>query len=235
MFRLKRKGKGGGDIGEGEGQEMETRRLKLRKHSGENGAYASDSDVDTERDAQRHQSRANPPLGAGVLSSLLALYDRPERSGLSTPSSDYASDADPFEEAAMNADKNAAAEKRHHRRRIRRLLDPSSRDRDPQAKIKPEVNIQSSGAEAEGEASQNGSGSQPSSGLSSTPLRSSRGLDQLTDAFGAAGVRRPAQARNAGGVFGTLIASTGNLSGAAAPGPSRIAPNPTKHGYHLAR
>ncbi|KAJ4472899.1 Hsp90 protein-domain-containing protein [Lentinula edodes] len=37
--------------------------------------------------------------------------------------------------------------------------------------------------------------------------------------------QRPPQARNAGGVFGSLIASTGNITGAAAPAPSTLAPN----------
>ncbi|KAJ8078940.1 pheromone-regulated protein prm10 [Marasmius tenuissimus] len=47
--------------------------------------------------------------------------------------------------------------------------------------------------------------------------------------------QRPAQARNAGGVIGPLIASTANISGAAAPANSRIAPNPKRPGYHLSR
>ncbi|KAG7092611.1 hypothetical protein E1B28_008954 [Marasmius oreades] len=46
---------------------------------------------------------------------------------------------------------------------------------------------------------------------------------------------RPAQARNAAGVIGPLIASTANLSGAAAPVNSRIVPNVKRPGYHLSR
>lgn len=37
------------------------------------------------------------------------------------------------------------------------------------------------------------------------------------------------------GVFGALVASTNNLSGAAAPGPSTIAPSFKRPGYHLSR
>lgn len=37
------------------------------------------------------------------------------------------------------------------------------------------------------------------------------------------------------GVFGALVASTGNLSGAAAPTPSTIAPSLKRPGYHLSR
>ncbi|KAJ6455277.1 hypothetical protein C8R47DRAFT_1228304 [Mycena vitilis] len=43
------------------------------------------------------------------------------------------------------------------------------------------------------------------------------------------------RARNGGGVVGALIASTGNIAGAAAPGPSTLAPNIKRPGYHLSR
>lgn len=41
--------------------------------------------------------------------------------------------------------------------------------------------------------------------------------------------------RNGGGVLGALIASTGNISGAAAPASSTLAPNMKRPGYHLSR
>ncbi|KAJ7629176.1 DUF1212-domain-containing protein [Mycena polygramma] len=41
--------------------------------------------------------------------------------------------------------------------------------------------------------------------------------------------------RNGGGVVGALIASTGNIAGAAAPVPSQLAPNIKRPGYHLSR
>jgi len=44
---------------------------------------------------------------------------------------------------------------------------------------------------------------------------------------------RPVQARNAGGVFGALIASTGNVSGVAAPQSSTLQPSVKRPGYHL--
>jgi hypothetical protein len=46
---------------------------------------------------------------------------------------------------------------------------------------------------------------------------------------------RPAAARNSGGVFGGLIASTGNIAGAATPAASTIAPTVERPGYHLSR
>ncbi|KIK67157.1 hypothetical protein GYMLUDRAFT_37206 [Collybiopsis luxurians FD-317 M1] len=49
------------------------------------------------------------------------------------------------------------------------------------------------------------------------------------------GTHRPPQSRNAGGVFGSLIASTGNISGAAAPVPSTVAPNVDRPGFNLTR
>ncbi|KAJ6632256.1 hypothetical protein B0H10DRAFT_9933 [Mycena sp. CBHHK59/15] len=45
----------------------------------------------------------------------------------------------------------------------------------------------------------------------------------------------PHKQRNGGGVLGSLIASTGNISGAAAPVASQLAPNIKRPGYHLSR
>ncbi|KZT05711.1 DUF1212-domain-containing protein [Laetiporus sulphureus 93-53] len=49
------------------------------------------------------------------------------------------------------------------------------------------------------------------------------------------GDSRPPQARNGAGVFGPLIASTGNISGVAAPANSTLAPSIKRPGYHLSR
>lgn len=46
---------------------------------------------------------------------------------------------------------------------------------------------------------------------------------------------RPSTARNGAGVFGALVASTANISGAAAPAPSTLAPSVKRPGYHLSR
>ena len=56
---------------------------------------------------------------------------------------------------------------------------------------------------------------------------------ELPNIFGH--VSRPAAARSAGGVFGPLIASTGNLTGVAAPQSSRLQPNLKRPGYKLSR
>ncbi|TFK38574.1 hypothetical protein BDQ12DRAFT_712934 [Crucibulum laeve] len=49
------------------------------------------------------------------------------------------------------------------------------------------------------------------------------------------GGSRPSPHRSDAGVFGALIASTGNLTGLAAPGPSRLQPNINRPGYRLSR
>ncbi|KAI0942559.1 hypothetical protein AcW1_003155 [Taiwanofungus camphoratus] len=46
---------------------------------------------------------------------------------------------------------------------------------------------------------------------------------------------RPPPTRNAAGVFGPLIASTGNITGVAAPTPATLAPSLKRPGYHLSR
>ena len=46
---------------------------------------------------------------------------------------------------------------------------------------------------------------------------------------------RPTAARSAGGVFGGLIATTGNIMGVATPVAASVAPNAKKSGFHLSR
>jgi hypothetical protein len=59
-------------------------------------------------------------------------------------------------------------------------------------------------------------------------------FDTMSHAFGLGNARPPAQ-RNGAGVFGALIASTGNIAGAAAPAANTVAPNLKRPGYHLSR
>ncbi|KAF9810817.1 hypothetical protein IEO21_06797 [Rhodonia placenta] len=49
------------------------------------------------------------------------------------------------------------------------------------------------------------------------------------------GESRPPHTRNGAGVFGPLIASTGNIAGAAAPNNAALAPSIKRPGYHLSR
>ncbi|KAI0310159.1 hypothetical protein OF83DRAFT_1230371 [Amylostereum chailletii] len=65
---------------------------------------------------------------------------------------------------------------------------------------------------------------------------SGRGLSSaLGRAFSGWKDARPAKERSAAGVWGPLIASTANISGAAAPVNSTIVPNIKRPGYHLSR
>ncbi len=143
------------------------RESKVKPKSKETAYSAS---MDVEKDALRQPSPPTQP--SGVLSALLALYDRP-LSGSTTPST-----------AAHS----------------------------------------------------------PASSRSASPTREEHGhhshfsiKGNLKHLAGKVRDDRPATARNAGGVFGTLITSAGNLSGAAAPVPSSIGPNPKRPGYHLSR
>ncbi|KIM43997.1 hypothetical protein M413DRAFT_372556 [Hebeloma cylindrosporum] len=64
-------------------------------------------------------------------------------------------------------------------------------------------------------------------------LLSCKNSVEMPNIFGH--VSRPAAARSAGGVFGPLIASTGNLTGVAAPQASQLQPNLKRPGYKLSR
>jgi hypothetical protein len=74
-----------------------------------------------------------------------------------------------------------------------------------------------------------------------SPAPASRRTSTVVDSLSATvrgalrGGDRPAPARNGAGVFGALVASTGNIAGAAAPVPSSLAPNVKRPGYHLSR
>lgn len=69
-----------------------------------------------------------------------------------------------------------------------------------------------------------------SANASTTSLRPPRGRT-----FASLGESRMPTTRSGAGVFGPLIASTGNITGAAAPAPSTVAPNIKRPGYHLSR
>ena len=49
------------------------------------------------------------------------------------------------------------------------------------------------------------------------------------------GNSRPPKSRGGAGVFGPLIAGTGNITGVAAPAPATVAPDLKRPGYHLSR
>ncbi|TDL17473.1 DUF1212-domain-containing protein [Rickenella mellea] len=164
---------------------------KKKRRSGGGGdsqRLLFDADEEAGPGSGRYEERSanNPPMGGGVLSALLSLYDQHRNA----EEHDY----DPMDTPSSS-----------------RSLSPPPRPRT--SGLRPLY-------------------TQPSASVGSTvSLQSIRELK--TNVSGILG--RPKQARNAGGVFGALIASTGNLSSAAAPGPSTLAPDITRPGYNLSR
>ncbi|KAI0064971.1 DUF1212-domain-containing protein [Artomyces pyxidatus] len=76
----------------------------------------------------------------------------------------------------------------------------------------------------------------PTHSLASLASTSSKRISDASKHFGLGFKEsRPAKERNAAGVWGSLIASTGNITGAAAPVPSTVVPDVKRPGYHLSR
>ncbi|KAF4622432.1 hypothetical protein D9613_009458 [Agrocybe pediades] len=105
------------------------------------------------------------------------------------------------------------------------------RDRTPSERSSRRSSMESARVSAESGADESSSGllARPNSRRSPRKLKSPR----MPAAFG--GIHRPSTARNAGGVIGSLIASTGNLAGAAAPHATGLQPNVKAPGYRLSR
>ncbi|KAG8764177.1 hypothetical protein FRC12_008242 [Ceratobasidium sp. 428] len=158
-----------------------------------------------------------PGTGGGVLSSLLALYDhRNLRSGQSTP--DHEED-DPFL-------KDHGRGKKRSREALAGYFQAHAGHR----------RIQSSSAAPALVPGPSDSSSSPTpnvSGTGTTPSPSAAFSLSLPKALKPS--HRPAAARSAAGVFGGLIASTGNIAGAAAPAASTLGPEAKRPGYHLSR
>lgn len=160
-----------------------------------------------------------PGAGGGVLSSLLALYDHHNlRSGQSTPSREVTDDEgeNPFfkehvERMRKRSQEGFGRHRRHH-------------------SAAASVPVQQSQSHSQSESN---STATPNP-LSHAPPSPSAGFTlSLPKALKPSA--RPPAARSAAGVFGGLIASTGNISGAAAPAASTVAPSAKRPGYHLSR
>lgn len=157
-----------------------------------------------------------PGTGGGVLSSLLALYDHHNmRSGQSTPSRDLTDDEgeNPFfkdhgERMGKRSQEGFGRHRRHHSAAASVPV-PQQSHSDSNSTVTP-----------------NPSSHAPPSPSAGFTLSFPKALKPSA---------RPAAARSAAGVFGGLIASTGNISGAAAPAASTLAPSAKRPGYHLSR
>lgn len=165
-------------------------------------------------------------MGTGVLSALLTLYDQPQAGESST--SGFTSGATTPGDEYGHSSSNYYSSRRHHRHKEKEK-DKHDKDRERHStSSRP-----SSGFFGLGHANNASSTSVGSGSGSGTAQKAKR---RLSAGMGLKlGDDRPSQSRNAAGVFGALVASTGNISGVAAPAPSTLAPNPKRPGYHLSR
>ncbi|TFK51186.1 DUF1212-domain-containing protein [Heliocybe sulcata] len=188
------------------------RRKKGKKKQG------SDDEKDVEREAQKDEASPRRQ-NMGVLSTLLTLYDNnPYASGASTPT--VRNSIDVSEAPSRIVSRMSSAEG---------LRNPAP---EPFDYFSPQPR-----------SSRDNSNLNPFFGPASAPVPppsvSSPSMDSKrspkTPRLKLFPDMRPAHQRNGGGVIGSLIASTGNISGAAAPAPSTLAPNIKRPGYHLSR
>ncbi|PCH34927.1 hypothetical protein WOLCODRAFT_155584 [Wolfiporia cocos MD-104 SS10] len=147
------------------------------------------------------------PRGSGVLSALLQLYDAADASSHTLAPTSTRSSFDggggSYFPATRTRDKAERRAREEERRRAK---------------------AERAAAAAEGERPR-WAGSANGSAVSLTLLKIS-----IPRPWGES---RPPQARNAAGVFGPLIVSTGNIAGAAAPQHSTLAPSVKQPRYHL--
>ncbi|KAG8688366.1 hypothetical protein FRC08_011470, partial [Ceratobasidium sp. 394] len=191
-------------------------------------ATTAEDEGDVEKRAHASQARPasgnlaiGPGTGGGVLSSLLALYDHHNmRSGQSTPSHELTDDQgeNPFfkdDERGKEHPPDPPAGYFHnhgHAHAHRRTRSSPA-----------------AGPSTSGSNSGTNSNATPNA-----PGPSSAGFTlSLPKALKPS--HRPAAARSSAGVFGGLIASTGNIAGAAAPAASTLGPETKRPGYHLSR
>lgn len=276
---------------------------RRRSRKGSLSTNASPGPADVEGSAQRPSMPVNPPLnpplrthlrselagdpgggvqigGTGVLSALLALYDR--RGGAMTPNSSISMSgrSTPAESEWGEEDEEREEKKetkRGHSRgwsfgrrsvdksadRDRKRLsqatdisDSTALDREDNMPLEPPHPLYAQAgafggadgptqerysAHNDGEHHghvEKGHKKSISGGLSALGASLSSSHLPLSSALAEGlgiGEARPAQARSSGGVFAPLIASAGNLAGAAAPESARVAPDTTRPGYHLSR
>ncbi|KAJ7440306.1 hypothetical protein B0H11DRAFT_545821 [Mycena galericulata] len=164
----------------------------------------------------------NPTLGGGVLSALLTLYNEADgtaASGASTPSTFQDPPELPWITPPHSAKKPST--RRAATAEEIPLIGNSTAGISKQGSSSPE--------DAEAEADAVGR-----THASRTDSQSSLALTAAANALHNALPHKHKQ-RTGGGVLGALIASTGNISGAAAPTSSQLAPNMERPGYHLSR
>ncbi|CAE6360039.1 unnamed protein product [Rhizoctonia solani] len=186
----------------------------LRRRKPREPEEKNDDEADIEKRATAPKSTlgvgnmaTGPGTGGGVLSSLLTLYDHQQRprSAQSTPSCEL-TEEEGENPFFKNFSRRTEHSHKHHRNAHSASAGPSH-----------------SPSESPTTGSNSAIQPSPSAGLS---LHIPKGLKPSS---------RPAAARSGGGVFGGLIASTGNITGVATPAASTLGAEAKRPGYHLSR
>ncbi|CCM05223.1 uncharacterized protein FIBRA_07433 [Fibroporia radiculosa] len=199
------------------GGEVRKRKPKKKKKSRWFGLSATESELesDVERAAES-PLMPPPPRGGGVLSALLQLYDSNDAASGTVASLSAQSSLEDLRTPAMfpptrTATQDSVSEKRDYFQQGERGRVRDGEQRRARSQERPRW-----------------AGSANSSLVSVSNLPNLRVPKPWGDS-------RPPQARSGAGVFGPLIASTGNISGVAAPKNSTLAPNIKRPGYRLSR
>lgn len=192
--------------------------------SGRQAASRRDNN-DVESDAGGMDSLDDIATGGGVLSALLALYDNLQAASvLSTPARTSLDDP-PERPWIGNAPRNER--ETHPRHRDVRPRPAPQIPMPPVQKPAPVVLPEMAApviTSPEPEEPRVGDGASRTDIPGPKATLPKLGLNS-----------RSTKTRNAGGVFGPLIASTGNLTAVASPDSSRLQPNLNRPGYHLSR
>jgi hypothetical protein len=176
-----------------------------------NDGNHTDTDVEKSSFDSRGYEPTLPP-GSGILSALLSLYDnRYPHSGASTPARSHSPEHDRQSRSRLPAF-SPGAMKHKKERRARSKQRNVDFTAPKQASDTPPV---SSNLE------------ERKTGLSSRRAQAPLSLLGMSD--------RPPQSCTGGGVLGPLIATTGNIMGAAAPRANTLGPDIERPGYHLSR
>ncbi|WVR06319.1 hypothetical protein IAU60_003349 [Kwoniella sp. DSM 27419] len=186
------------------------------------------------------------PGGASVLSSLLALYGQ-QQPGMGSGTTSAASSRPPSEYGESSDDEDTPAKrghdgtKRHSWIGIGKKSNSSSNSNNTPAEFQIHDEHYPASNMVPTESRQSIAAGEP---LAPAPSRRSNG-ERRAPSPGIAGVfqrakdqlqyHRPDAAKSGAGVFGALIQNTANLSGAATPAASALAPAAKRPGYQLNR
>lgn len=173
------------------------------------------STADVEHDAA--MSTSSLPIGGGVLSALLTLYNQQDLGSFSSSStSDHLQRELPPEKPWIHA-------RSENHRRPRKAHEDAQRGR-PSSMLSNEVPPEPSSRESSVDTQdRHGHGESK---------RAKPGSQLFSSIFSDG---KPRQARSGAGVLGPLIAGTGNLMGVGSPASGGLQPDVKRPGYHLSR